>query len=181
MAFRANDILISVSGTLDAESGITTVATPVSDNHAATKAYADSKMDGARFKIGRTTFSSTYTSLVTFTEAYSGTDYTVMLAAQESISTWVTDKASGSFTINVSSPLTGDIEWMTVYDSAQSSSLIGHTHLGTEVTVSTTNFDNNLSSADDTVQKALDTLDNMVGGGTAVDDANNILATQIFT
>jgi len=167
MAFRANDILISVSGTLDAESGITTVATPVSDNHAATKAYADSKMDGARFKIGRATFDSAYTSSITFTEAYSGTDYSVMLAAQESISTWVTNKVSGGFTINVSSPLTGDIEWMTVYDSAQSSSLIGHTHLASDVSADTTNFDNNLSSADDTVQKALNTLNDLSVGGTS--------------
>jgi hypothetical protein len=35
-----------------------------------------------------------------------------------------------------------------------------------EVGVSVANFDGNLSSADDTVQKALDTLDDMTGGGT---------------
>jgi hypothetical protein len=33
--------------------------------------------------------------------------------------------------------------------------------LGSSVSVDTTNFNNNLSSADDTVQKALDTLDNL--------------------
>ena len=35
----------------------------------------------------------------------------------------------------------------------------------TDIPVDTTNFDNNLSSADDTVQKALETIDAMSGGG----------------
>jgi hypothetical protein len=34
------------------------------------------------------------------------------------------------------------------------------------IRTNTTNFDNNLSAADDNVQKALDTLDDMVGTGT---------------
>lgn len=40
-----------------------------------------------------------------------------------------------------------------------------HGHAGTEVTLSTTNFDNNLSAADNTVQKAFDTLDALIAGG----------------
>lgn len=35
------------------------------------------------------------------------------------------------------------------------------------ITVDTTNFNNNLSAADDTVQKALETLDDVAGGGGA--------------
>lgn len=38
----------------------------------------------------------------------------------------------------------------------------------TDIPVDTTNFDNNLSSADDTVQKALKTIDAMSGGGTTL-------------
>ncbi len=38
-------------------------------------------------------------------------------------------------------------------------------HPATAISVDTTNFDNNLSSADDTVQKALETLDEMTAGG----------------
>ncbi|MFA5036758.1 MAG: hypothetical protein WC479_06240, partial [Candidatus Izemoplasmatales bacterium] len=38
----------------------------------------------------------------------------------------------------------------------------------TQVTTDTTNFNNNLSTADTTVQKALDTIDNMSTVGTNV-------------
>lgn len=44
-------------------------------------------------------------------------------------------------------------------------SATGHTHNGTEISLDTTNFDNNLSVADDTVQKAMETLDDMVASG----------------
>lgn len=40
-----------------------------------------------------------------------------------------------------------------------------HTHGADEITVDTASFAGNLSAADDTVQKALDTLDDMSGGG----------------
>lgn len=38
-------------------------------------------------------------------------------------------------------------------------------HAGSMISLSTTNFDNNLSAADDTVQKAFDTLDALIVGG----------------
>lgn len=41
----------------------------------------------------------------------------------------------------------------------------------------TTNFDNNLSAADDTVQKALDTLDELVASGSSFDE-DTILVNQ---
>ena len=40
-------------------------------------------------------------------------------------------------------------------------------HPGTAVTLDTTNFDNNLSALDDTVQKAMETIDEIAGGGGA--------------
>jgi len=39
-----------------------------------------------------------------------------------------------------------------------------------DISTDTTNFDNNLSAADDTVQKALDTLDDTAGGGGTTED-----------
>jgi hypothetical protein len=48
-------------------------------------------------------------------------------------------------------------------------SLLGHDHTAGDVTVTTTSFDGNLSALDDTVQKALETLDGMIGGEAETD------------
>ena len=55
------------------------------------------------------------------------------------------------------------------------------TYNSSQTSTDTTNFNNNLSGADDTVQKALDTLDNLnVGGGGTVDVVSNVATNTIL-
>lgn len=51
-------------------------------------------------------------------------------------------------------------------------------HDGVEIDLDTTNFNNNLGAIDDTVQKALDTIDNLVIGGVAWGDITGTLSNQ---
>lgn len=52
---------------------------------------------------------------------------------------------------------------------------------GESVALSTSNFDNNLSVADDTVQKAFDTLDNLIAGGGGDYNIDGGRADSIYT
>ncbi len=58
---------------------------------------------------------------------------------------------------------------------------VGHTHPAGEISAGTTNFSGNLSAADDTVQKALETLDQAVGGdGTVLATSNDPTAGYLL-
>jgi flagellar hook-basal body complex protein FliE len=58
---------------------------------------------------------------------------------------------------------------------------VGGGGTASSVSTSTTNFNNNLSSADDTVQKALDTIDNLTLGGSSVSIGKIIACSKAST
>ena len=90
------------------------------------------------------------------------------------------DTISGDVQTNLANidTLSGDVQSNTNNISTHINNT--SSHQASTITLNTTNFDNNLSIADNTVQKALETLDELVGGGSPTSGSIVSLDTTNF-